>query len=102
MPRSKLRHKLTFILAVVALLFLADAVAIFAQLVMDYGFWAVVTKPIYPVSMKPKMVLSNGDVWSTWKYCLNFAISTLLWITSCLFATPWFLRWAGISESDLR
>jgi len=101
MSRSKFGQKLTLILAVLALLILADAVAIFAQLVMDYGFWAVVTKPIYPVSMKPKLILSNGDVWSTWKYFLNFLVSGLLWITCCLFAIPRFLRWVGISESDL-
>jgi hypothetical protein len=102
MPRPRLRQKLPVYLATLFMLFFSTGVAMFGQLVADYGIQSVVTEPTYPIKTNPRVVLSNGAIWSRTKCFVNFLIGCALWISSSLLVCPRILKWSGLSESDLR
>ncbi len=80
-------------IGLIVLLYIAMAITIFGQLVFRYGIWPAITRPIYPVQMKPAIVLSNGEVLSPNESYAFFLIWVMLWLALALLNLRWVSRW---------
>src|SRR3954471_8708755 len=77
---------------VIALLYIAMALSLLFQLSLHYGFWNVVTRPIYPVRYKPVIALSNGDSLSPSESFANYLLTVVLWIFLGWLNSGWAAR----------
>jgi hypothetical protein len=79
--------------AMILLLYVAMALTLLVQISLHYGFWTVITQPIYPIRMKPAIILSNGSVLSQLETFLHFLFSAILWLFLVWLNIGWVTRW---------
>ena len=77
-------HKSYKMMLVVSAIHIAIAVlslfmACLVLLVIEHGLHQVLSESLYPVSLKPTITISNGEVWSESRTFLSFLLSCALW-----------------------
>lgn len=78
--RRPVCRNLVALLVVLGLAYASLFVVGTIHLVVHYGLPRVWKEHLWIVRIKPSIVVSNGDVFSTWESSLNFMTTGVLWL----------------------
>jgi hypothetical protein len=82
------RSSLVVVIVAGLLLYLSIKLVCFVHLALLYGFEEVVSGKIYFVSMKPHLLVSNGDKPPAPQSLLNFVACVFTWAASGIVVLP--------------